>query len=221
MKISLILAIEDEDISDVLKTLKNQTVKSFELLVISNKNNSVTENLINMYNRFYDIRYIVASNKASVNDLKNIALAYVNYDIISFLNSKTTYSINVVETCISTLYGKSKTILVLNDDDSEFKKKLNRRNIFDIVNSDNYFVNFEKNDIYLLKNNYEKRANDIEYISNLIKDGFTAYLYKNAKIYSDNSYDKEILDLMRKEIISNNNILLTSKYIKKIFKGVK
>lgn len=226
MKISLILAVDNEDISNVLKTLRNQTIKSFELLVVSNKEDEKIENLVNMYNKFYDIKYFVANKKMNINEMKNLMLTYASYNIISFLNAKTIYSINTIETCITLLDNKPKQILVLsNNDNDDYRKKLNKKNIFNFIKSDNYFINFEKNDIYFLPNNYKTNANDIQYVINLIRENFSVNLHSSAKIYSadysNKIKNKEIRDLMKKEIISNGNILLTSLYIKNLFKGEK
>lgn len=215
LKISLLLPVDNFDIENVLKSLKYQSVHHFELIIASNKYDEKIDKLKDEYSIFFYINYLVTNKNYSITELKNLMLLHANYDIISFLSCDTHYSINTIENCISLLSGKKNTILILDEDKNN--------NILKSVKTDNYFINFKGNDIYFVQHNYNSRANDIEYLLNLKRLGYSFIFSNIGNIVSTNNNSpneyKEIKSLLKKEIIGKKNIFLLIKYLQTKFKG--
>ncbi|MBJ8083343.1 glycosyltransferase family 2 protein [Bacillus cereus group sp. N14] len=102
MKFSLIMATcgRRDDILDLLKSLKQQTYKNFELIVVDQNDIPISE-LFEEYTNNFSINYIYTPIKG-LSRARNIGLQVANGDIIAFPDDDCIYETNVLESIVAT-----------------------------------------------------------------------------------------------------------------------
>ncbi len=222
MKISLILIPNGRDVGQFFKNLKNQTMKSFELIVVDDKNDIELQNVVNVYKQYFSIKYINIENK-SVSYMRNKALCEITGDVISFPDVETVYMPNTVERVTNYLYDKENLIYVCNDMDEDLETDdtiINSSNILDVIREDNFFVNIKGKDIFLFDKKYKSNILNIDYVSNLLKNGYEAKFIYNHKIQTAEKIENkdEYKEFLKAEIFKRKNFYIIIKAIKKLFK---
>ncbi|WP_067138973.1 glycosyltransferase family A protein [Oceanivirga salmonicida] len=223
MKISLILTPNGKDVGKFLKTLKNQTIKTFELIVVDNANNSENQDIINIYKQYFNIKYINVENN-SISHMRNKALFEISGEVISFPDIETIYMPNTIERVTNYLYDKENIIYICNDMSEDLvldDTLINSSNILELVRQDNFFVNIKGKDIYLFNNKYKSNVLNIDYISNLLKQGYKLDFLYNHKIQTFSGFEldkQELKEFLKEEIFKRRNFRIIIKAIKKLLK---
>jgi len=96
--ISLIMATINrvEEVGTFLESLKNQTYKEFELILVDQNNDDRLMSFIKKYSQMYKIIY-VKSDCAGLSKNRNIGLNYTNGDIIAFPDDDCEYKNDTLE----------------------------------------------------------------------------------------------------------------------------
>ncbi len=222
MKISLILTPQSKDMVAFLKNLKNQTIKTFELIIVGNVYNTEIQDLINIYKQYFEIKYI-KTNKTSLADMKNKALFEVSGDIITFPTVDTVYMPNTIERVISYLYDSEETICVCNDIESDLEEddiEISSSGILNVVREDNFFINIKGRDIYLFTKEYKSNVSNIYYVSMLKAKGYIINFLYSCRIQTSNTEvnKDELKKYLKKELFLKKNFSIIKQGIKNLLK---
>lgn len=192
MKISLILVLEQSygNLENFLNNLTKQTYKEFELIIISSEYLNDVDNMIKIFGRYYEIKYIHSKSTDYVKN-KNVGLIYRTSDIITFPNVNTMYSYTALQRVSEYLIENEKTILLCDRNDflDSDDKSIRINQIDEYVFSDNFFVNIKNQDIELFDINFKIISlPELIYVYNLMNKGYE--LISKNTISIENIKDK-------------------------------
>lgn len=98
MKFSLILATlgRDKEVANFLESLKNQSYKNFELIVVDQNQDGKIDNIIQEYKKDFFINHIKIKEKG-LSYARNVGLKYINGEIVAFPDDDCEYPENLLE----------------------------------------------------------------------------------------------------------------------------
>ena len=187
-----------KEIKNFLNSLKNQTYKNFELIVIDqNEDNKVYE-IIKEFENGFEIKYFKVNFKG-LSKSRNYGINYISGDIIAFPDDDCEYPENLLENVLKFFEKNHYDILSIMaiDKDSE-KENLNRWlkfssivNVFNIlrtISSPCLFIKLKtKSDIFFDESfgvgSSFPSAEEMELIFRLLKKGYKGYFERNLFIY--------------------------------------
>lgn len=249
MKISLIMPTVNvtSELELFLQSLKEQTYKNFELIVLDQNEDAKVFNIIKKFEEDFEIKYGRSDEKGlSLN--RNKGLIMMEGDIVGFPDDDCEYDIDTLEkvvnyfkentnkriySCRTLERGKNYGTGIMLEKDTVLTKK----NVENTVKSITFFVNFSYEDIALFDENlgvgaYFGSGEETDYVLSLLHKGFAGDYFANNIIFhpaKKGNYDdlerayKYALGygaLAKKEIIGRRNILYLFKYLKKIFRNI-
>ncbi len=236
MLVSLIMPTLNryDDIDLLMQSLRRQTYKNFELIVIDQNDNNKVEEIVNKYKDEIVVKYI-KSDKIGLSYNRNIGIEMAKGQIIAFPDDDCVYEDDTLEKVIKffeenddyRLYS-CKTMDANKVD--YFKKMYDGRceiistNIMDTLTSITFFINF-KNDNYT---KFDEKlgvggeygsGEEIDYVLDLLSKGYKGkyfgenIIYHPAKKHSkskekyqrDFNYGRGFGALCKKEIVYRKN----------------
>lgn len=99
MKFSVIiptLGAREKELIRLLKSLKLQIYKNFQVIVVSQENHMVVEGIINPFNEFLSVKH-VKLNQKGLSKARNAAIPYVTGDVVTFSDDDCWYPENAFE----------------------------------------------------------------------------------------------------------------------------
>ncbi len=204
MKFSLIMATygRDKEVENFLNSLKSQTYKNFELIVVDQNEDDRVYKVIKNFENEFEIKYFKV-NFRGLSKARNYALKYINGDIIAFPDDDCEYPhdllFNVKNFFDNTDYDILSVVLV----DKETKKSILNRwtkksskitpiNILRSVTSTTLFVKIsrlKREDIYFDEEfglGALYYAEDMDFVMRLLKNGARGYFNREIFIYHPN-----------------------------------
>jgi len=195
MKFSLVLATlgRDKEVINFLESLKNQSYKNFELIIIDQNQDGKIDDIVQKYKKDFFINHIKIKEKG-LSHARNIGIKYVTGDIISFPDDDCEYPKNLLENVFNTFLDKKNYNIITGTSlDREVKKQncgkllktnteINCRNIFQTAISFSIFIDFSnKNnalfDEKLGAGTYFGSAEETDYLFRLLINGYKGFYY--------------------------------------------
>lgn len=249
MKFSLILPTINitKELELFLTSLKNQSYKDFELIVIDQNDNNTVFEIIEKFEQDFDIKYIKSLEKGlSLN--RNKGLMMVEGNIVAFPDDDCEYDIDTLEkvvkffqnnpnkkiySCRTLERGKDYGTGIMLDYDT----KITTKNVEDTVKSITFFVNYSFEDIELFDEQLGVggifgSGEETDYVLRLLHKGYEGEYFANDIIYhpaKKGNYDdlerayKYALGygaLVKKEVKERKNILYLFKFWKKLIRNI-
>lgn len=249
MKISLVMPtinVRDELIL-FLESLKNQTYKNYELIIIDQNDDDRVYETITQYYDYININYI-KSDVVGISKNRNKGLVNITGDIVGFPDDDCEYEIDTLEkvinyfnnnknkriySCRTLERGKNYGTGVM----QEYNSKITINNAEDTVKSITFFVNYTLEGIELFDENLGVGAKfgsgeETDYILRLLHRGFDGNYFANEIIYhpaKKGNYDdlerakKYALGygaLVKKEVCVRKNKMYIFKFLKKLIRNI-
>ena len=236
MLVSLIMPTINryDEIYLLMDSLKRQTYKKFELIVIDQNNNDKVWDIVKNYTEDIDIKY-VKSDKPGLSLNRNIGIDMAKGQIIGFPDDDCIYEDDTLEK-VTTFFNKNQdyrlySCKTMDTNKIDYFKKMydgtceiTSTNIMDTLTSITFFINF-KNDKYT---RFDEKlgvggefgsGEEIDYVLDLINKGYKGryfgenIIYHPAKKHSkskekyqrDFNYGRGFGALCKKEIIYRKN----------------
>jgi len=200
MKFSLIVTTFEryELFKNFLESLKSQTYKNFELIVLDQNVLNSIEMLCDHYKLFFNIIYIKIS-KSGLSHARNIGLEYTTGDIIAFPDDDCEYPCDLLSNLCFSFNKFSKydflciSVRDINTNDqlpfTPFKRptQINKTNIFKTVTSIGLFIRVKK-----IIQKYDEEfgigsifgsCEEIDYVMRLISYGYIGFYDPSIFIY--------------------------------------
>lgn len=201
MKFSLILATVNriEEPKKFMEYLACQSYKNYELILLDQNQGDEVKELIKIYGKKYEIKYIRAEKGLS--KARNIGLDKVNGDIIAFPDDDCWYEENLLEKVVSRFKKEPIDAVIGEGWDFEKKKKLlgsakevteiNIRNVWEIAMSIGIFIKYSvvksvgKFDEMIGVGSLGKYASgeETDYMIRVIKKGYKVKFFPEIKVY--------------------------------------
>lgn len=221
MKISVILATQNKDISILLDSLANQTYKDFEIIVVDNNEDNKRE--LAKYSNFLTIKYLKIEDD-SLFILRNYGTLYASGDILTYPLPSTKYDINSFFNVVSEMENLKKSIIAykVKGELSNSSSTVGLYNISSCIYPSNYFINIQDEDILLFSKDIEGISGEYDYVTRYMYEGFNVYYLSEDMIevldkphFQEEEYKKYI----KKEIKERNNQIAYFLYVYQIFKS--
>lgn len=166
-KVSIIVPAykSESTISETINSIKKQTYKNVEVLVIENGTKDSTESIIDGYKKELEIKYFY-SEKPNVSNARNIGLQNATGDYIAFIDSDDRYENDYLSKMVNCIEGNNSQLVTCGYSTSDNKiKRLVGENdeIRNTTNLQKYLEELKKN---LLFNEIWNKL----YLSNIIKE---------------------------------------------------
>lgn len=199
MKFSLIMATygRSEEIRNFLISLKNQTYKNFELIIVDQNEDDKAYKVIKEFLNEFNIVYLKVDFKG-LSKARNYGINYANGDIIAFPDDDCEYPSNLLENVRSFFEKNSKYYIlsVFAIDKNNNKESLGRwfkssknmdiTNFMRVCPSPCLFIrNNEKfyfDENFGLNSKY-KSSEEMDLVFRLLKKGYKGYFERNLFIY--------------------------------------
>ncbi len=249
MKVSLIMPTINvtNELELFLQSLKEQTYKDFELIVLDQNKDSRAFSIIRKFEEDFQIKYGRSEQKGlSLN--RNKGLIMMSGDIVGFPDDDCEYQSDTLEkvvdyfkknkdkriySCRTLEKGKDYGTGIMLDRDV----KLTKKNIESTVKSITFFVNFSYEDIALFDENlgvgaYFGSGEETDYVLTLLHKGFQGDYFANDVIFhpaKKGNYDdlEKAYNyalgygaLVKKEVAGRKNIGYIFKYLKKLLRNM-
>ncbi len=195
MKFSLILATlgRDKEVTNFLESLKNQSYKNFELIVVDQNQDGKIDNIIQEYKKNFFINHIKIKEKR-LSHARNVGLKYVNGEIVAFPDDDCEYPENLLENVINVFQEKKgyKIITGISLDKKTKKQnfgkwlnkscEINCKNIFQTVTSFSIFIDFSEGNTQFFDEKlgvgaYFSSAEEHDFLFYLLSKGYKGYYY--------------------------------------------
>lgn len=249
MKVSLIMPTINvtEELELFLQSLKEQTYRNFELIVLDQNEDSRAFSIIKKFEEEFEIKYGRSEQKGlSLN--RNKGLIMMTGDIAGFPDDDCEYKSDTLEkavdyfkknrekriySCRTLERGKDYGTGTMLD----YSTELTWKNVENTVKSITFFVNFSYEDIILFDENlgvgaYFGSGEETDYVLTLLHKGFKGSYFADDIIFhpaKKGNYDD--LDkayryalgygaLAKKEIMGRGNFMYIFKYLKKLFRSI-
>lgn len=248
MKVSLILATLNryDELKIFLDSLKKQTYKNFELIIVDQNKDNLIDDLLEQYKNEFSINHI-KSNVLGLSYNRNKGLVYAKGEIIAFPDDDCEYEISTIERAVNYLYNRPKTIYTCRTLEKgenygtgnmlEEDADLTFDNIEETVKSITFFVNTKDDDIYLFDIKLGVGAKygsgeETDYVLNLLHKDYTGkYFSKHIVYHPAKKGNYEDIDraynyalgygaLCKKEIVHRKNQFYLHKFLKKVFRNI-
>lgn len=197
MKFSLILATlgRDKEVANFLESLKNQSYKNFELVVVDQNQDGKIDNIIQEYKKDFSINHIKIKEKG-LSHARNVGLKYINGEIVAFPDDDCEYPENLLENVINVFQEKKDYKIITGISlDKKTKKpnsgkllkkntEINCRNILQTAISFSIFIDLdfsERNtclfDERLGVGAYFGSAEETDFLFHLLSKDYKGYYY--------------------------------------------
>lgn len=248
MKISLILPTvgRREEVVLFLESLKKQTYRDFELIMVDQNKNDELKYLVEEYSKYFEIKYI-KNNVLGISINRNKGLIHAKGDIIAFPDDDCEYDPLTLERVVAYLYNSPKTIYscrtlernknygtgIMLEQDAE----IDIDNVEETVKSITFFVNITNEDLFLFDvklgvGSTFGSGEETDYILNLLHNGYKGKYFANHIIYHpakkgnyddiERAYNYALGygAMCKKEISLRKNKAYIFKFLKKIFRNL-
>ncbi len=249
MKFSLIMPTINVtiELKLFLDSLKKQTYKNFELIVVDQNKDTRAYEIIKLYEEDFEIKYM-KNNEIGLSINRNKGLFMMSGDIVAFPDDDCEYSSDTLEkvvkyfetnkdkkiySCRTLEKGKDYGTGVMLDYSTEITKD----NVAETVKSITFFVNYTFEDLELFDEDlgvgaYFGSGEETDYVLRLLHKGYKGDYYHDDIIFhpaKKGNYDdlerakKYALGygaLVKKEVIERKNWKYLLKFIKKLMRNI-
>ena len=248
MKVSLVMPTINvtTELELFLKSLKTQTYRDFELIVVDqNEGNEVFE-IVKNYEEDFKIKYVRSDEKGlSLN--RNRGLVLMEGEIVGFPDDDCSYAPDTLEKVVSYLKDKKKHIYSCRTLEKgknygtgimlDYNTNITVSNADLTVKSITFFVNIEGQDIYLFDKKLGVGAlfgsgEETDYVLNLLHKGYVGEYFANDIIYHPAkkgnyedlerayNYARGYGALCKKEVVVRKNYMYFFKFLNKVFRSI-
>ncbi len=249
MKFSLIMPTINvtTELKLFLDSLKKQTYKNFELIVVDQNKDTRAYEIIKLYEEYFEIKYM-KNNEIGLSVNRNKGLFMMSGDIVAFPDDDCEYSPDTLEkvvkyfeknkdkkiySCRTLEKGKDYGTGVMLDYSTEITKD----NVAETVKSITFFVNYTFEDLELFDEDlgvgaYFGSGEETDYVLRLLHKGYKGNYYHEDIIFhpaKKGNYDdlerakKYALGygaLVKKEVFERKNWKYLIKFIKKLLRNI-
>lgn len=249
MKFSLIMPTINvtTELKLFLDSLKKQTYKNFELIVVDQNKDTRAYEIIKLYEEYFEIKYM-KNNEVGLSVNRNKGLFMMSGDIVAFPDDDCEYSPDSLEkvvkyfeknkdkkiySCRTLEKGKDYGTGVMLDYSTEITKD----NVAETVKSITFFVNYTFEDLELFDEDlgvgaYFGSGEETDYVLRLLHKGYKGDYYHDDIIFhpaKKGNYDdlerakKYALGygaLVKKEVFERKNWKYLIKFIKKLLRNI-
>ena len=249
MKFSLIMPTINvkTELKLFLDSLKKQTYKNFELIVVDQNKDTRAYEIIKLYEEDFEIKYM-KNNEIGLSINRNKGLFMMSGDIVAFPDDDCEYSSDTLEkvvkyfetnkdkkiySCRTLEKGKDYGTGVMLDYSTEITKD----NVAETVKSITFFVNYTFEDLELFDEDlgvgaYFGSGEETDYVLRLLHKGYKGDYYHDDVIFhpakKGNYEDLERAKkyalgygaLVKKEVIERKNWKYLLKFIKKLMRNI-
>ena len=249
MKFSLIMPTINVtiELKLFLDSLKKQTYKNFELIVVDQNKDTRAYEIIKLYEEYFEIKYM-KNNEVGLSVNRNKGLFMMSGDIVAFPDDDCEYSPDSLEkvvkyfeknkdkkiySCRTLEKGKDYGTGVMLDYSTEITKD----NVAETVKSITFFVNYTFEDLELFDEDlgvgaYFGSGEETDYVLRLLHKGYKGDYYHEDIIFhpakKGNYEDLERAKkyalgygaLVKKEVIERKNWKYLIKFIKKLMRNI-
>ena len=249
MKFSLIMPTINvtTELKLFLDSLKKQTYKNFELIVVDQNKDTRAYEIIKLYEEDFEIKYM-KNNEIGLSINRNKGLFMMSGDIVAFPDDDCEYSSDTLEkvvkyfetnkdkkiySCRTLEKGKDYGTGVMLDYSTEITKD----NVAETVKSITFFVNYTFEDLELFDEDlgvgaYFGSGEETDYVLRLLHKGYKGNYYHEDIIFhpaKKGNYDdlerakKYALGygaLVKKEVFERKNWKYLIKFIKKLLRNI-
>lgn len=249
MKFSLIMPTINVtiELKLFLDSLKKQTYKNFELIVVDQNKDTRAYEIIKLYEEDFEIKYM-KNNEIGLSINRNKGLFMMSGDIVAFPDDDCEYSSDTLEkvvkyfetnkdkkiySCRTLEKGKDYGTGVMLDYSTEITKD----NVAETVKSITFFVNYTFEDLELFDEDlgvgaYFGSGEETDYVLRLLHKGYKGDYYHDDVIFhpakKGNYEDLERAKkyalgygaLVKKEVIERKNWKYLLKFIKKLMRNI-
>lgn len=197
-KFSLILATlgRTVELDNFLKSLKNQTYKNFELIIVDQNDKISIDNIVTKYNQFFPIKHIKIKEKG-LSLARNVGLRYIkdiDQKIVAFPDDDCEYPPQLLEN-VKEAFEEKKGFKIITGIAIDKEKKIpssgkwknssceiSSKNIFQTAISFTIFINFFDKKILFFDERLGIGApfgstEETDYIYRLLKRGYKGFYY--------------------------------------------
>ncbi|MEG0180814.1 MAG: glycosyltransferase family 2 protein [Romboutsia sp.] len=251
MLVSLIMPTLNryDDIELLIQSLKVQTYKEFELIVVDQNENNKVKAITNKYINDIDIKYI-KSDKKGLSYNRNIGLDTAKGQIIAFPDDDCEYKVDTLEKVIN-FFNNTKEYRIYScktlekGKDYGFGRMLDNNSeitslsVFDTVKSITFFVNYKNDDYLKFDENLGVGAKfgsgeESDYVLDLLDKGYKGKYFADDVVYHpakkegkskekynrDYNYGRGFGALCKKQIIHRKDYKFSSVMTKKIIRNL-
>ena len=249
MKFSLIMPTINvtTELKLFLDSLKKQTYKNFELIVVDQNKDTRAYEIIKLYEEYFEIKYM-KNNEIGLSVNRNKGLFMMSGDIVAFPDDDCEYSPDTLEkvvkyfeknkdkkiySCRTLEKGKDYGTGVMLDYSTEITKD----NVAETVKSITFFVNYTFEDLELFDEDlgvgaYFGSGEETDYVLRLLHKGYKGDYYHEDVIFhpakKGNYEDLERAKkyalgygaLVKKEVFERKNWKYLIKFIKKLLRNI-
>ncbi len=249
MKFSLIMPTINvtTELKLFLDSLKKQTYKNFELIVVDQNKDTRAYEIIKLYEEYFEIKYM-KNNEIGLSVNRNKGLFMMSGDIVAFPDDDCEYSPDTLEkvvkyfeknkdkkiySCRTLEKGKDYGTGVMLDYSTEITKD----NVPETVKSITFFVNYTFEDLELFDEDlgvgaYFGSGEETDYVLRLLHKGYKGDYYHEDVIFhpakKGNYEDLERAKkyalgygaLVKKEVFERKNWKYLIKFIKKLLRNI-
>lgn len=249
MRISLVMPTINvtEELQLFLESLKNQTYKNFELIVVDQNSDDRVSEILSLYYKFINIIYI-KSDVVGISKNRNTGLLNITGSIVGFPDDDCEYDNDTlmkvityfkenktkkIYSCRTLERGKSYGTGVMNENDSD----ITISNAENTVKSITFFVNYSLDEIEFFDEKLGVGSmfgsgEETDYVLKLLHRGFEGNYFSNDIIYHPaKKGNYEDLDrakkyslgygaLVKKEVVLRKNRKYIFKFLKKIIRNI-
>ena len=249
MKFSLIMPTINvtTELKLFLDSLKKQTYKNFELIVVDQNKDTRAYEIIKLYEEYFEIKYM-KNNEIGLSVNRNKGLFMMSGDIVAFPDDDCEYSPDTLEkvvkyfeknkdkkiySCRTLEKGKDYGTGVMLDYSTEITKD----NVAETVKSITFFVNYTFEDLELFDEDlgvgaYFGSGEETDYVLRLLHKGYKGDYYHEDIIFhpakKGNYEDLERAKkyalgygaLVKKEVFERKNWKYLIKFIKKLLRNI-
>lgn len=195
LKFLLILATLDrtKELDIFLKSLRYQTYKNFELLIIDQNDDGSIDNIVHKYKQFFFIKHVKIKDRG-LSLARNVGLKYINDGIVAFPDDDCEYPPQLLEVVRKTFEDKKGYRIITGISIDKEKKipsngkwkanscEISFKNIFQTLTSFTIFINFLGEKIQFFD---EKlgigasfgSAEEMDYVYRLLKRDYRGFYY--------------------------------------------
>lgn len=251
MFISLIMPTLNryDDIDLLMISLKEQTYKNFEIIVIDQNDNDKVKEIVDKYVNDIDITYI-RSHKKGLSYNRNLGLSRAKGEIIAFPDDDCEYNFDTLEKVIK-FFNENPEFRIYScktlekGKDYGFGKMLDTDiditslNVFDTIKSITFFVKFGKDNYITFDERLGVGAEfgsgeETDYVLQLLSMGYRGRYFSKDVVYHpakkdskiegkfnrDYNYGRGFGALCKKQVVSRKDYKFTLVLVKKIIRNI-
>ncbi|WP_456324157.1 glycosyltransferase family 2 protein [Desulfonauticus submarinus] len=198
MRFSLVLATlgRTKELDNFLRSLKSQTYKNFEVIIIDQNDKISIDNIVDKYKRFFSVKHIKIKEKG-LSLARNVGLKHIkdiNQKIVAFPDDDCEYPPQLLEN-VKEAFEEKKGFKIITGISIDQEKKIpsngkwkvnsceiSSKNIFQALTSFTIFINFsgEKMQFFDEKLGIGApfgSAEEMDYIYRLLRKGYKGFYY--------------------------------------------